>query len=162
MLQRLLVWLIFVVLVVVWCAVRPNAARMFVGGFFVVMGLGFHLIQVLLNPHAYDGFAANALLGVYRWAFATLVLPQPLVFAVLAAAGEVLLGLMMLGAGRTARLGLIGGSLFLLAITPLTVETLPNAILAVGLAFAATRWFPASLPAILRSRLAPRRPHAPV
>ncbi len=144
MVERIVVWGMFVLVVLVAAWAKPHATRIFLGFFFMVMAVGFHIVLVLRDPHAYDGYAVTALLPVYRWIFRTVVMPHALVFAVAAAAFEITVALLMLSKGRYAKLGLVAGSIFLLGITPLGMETLPNALLAGGLAYLATKQFPAS------------------
>ena len=156
----LMVWTVFVILVLAGCWLKPNATRIFLGGFFIVMALGFHLVLVLINPRVYDGFATTALLPFYRWIFRTLVMPQPLFFALLAAAFEITIALLILHKQQYARLGLAIGSLFLVAITPLGVETLPNALLALGLAYLALQEFDANVLEAVRAKLRRHTPNA--
>ena len=151
--EAVIIWLVFVLVVLACCWLRPNATRIFLGLFFIVMGIGFHLVLILGDPHGYDGFSASALLPLYRWGFRAIVMPYPLAFAFVAAAFEIAVALLMLSKGRYAQLGLITGSLFLLAITPLGIETLPNALLALGLAYLATRAFPISAWELVRVKL---------
>jgi hypothetical protein len=153
MMQQMLIWLGFVLVVLAAAWFRPNATRLFLGFFFIVMGIGFHLVLILNNPHAYDGFSASAYIPLYRWIFRELVMPYPLAFALAAAAFEIAIGLLMLGKGRNVTIGLSLGGLFLLAITPLGLETLPNALLALGVAYLAMRSFPQSLWELARARL---------
>ena len=47
---------------------------------------------------------------------------------------EVIIGTLMLAKGSNARLGFAGAIVFLLAITPLNAECLPNPVLALGAA----------------------------
>lgn len=156
--ERVAVWLVFVVAVLAFGWFRPNGARIFLGGFFIVMGIGFHLVLILNDPHGYDGFSASALLPPYRWAFRELVMPHPLAFAVAAAAFEIAVGLLMWGKRRRATAGLLLATVFLLGITPLGRETLPNALLALGTAHLATKTFPRSLWELALDRL---HGHAP-
>jgi hypothetical protein len=158
MVERMVVWGVFVLVVLVAAWVKPHATRVFLGFFFIVMAVGFHIVLVLRDPHAYDGYAVTALLPVYRWIFRTVVMPHALVFAFAAAAFEITIALLMLSKGRAAKLGLVAGSVFLLAITPLGRETLPNALLAVVLAYLATKQFPAN---VLESVRATWHRHAP-
>jgi hypothetical protein len=51
----------------------------------------------------------------------------------------------MLGKGRQAKWGLLGGIAFLLAITPLGVWTLGNPIMALALAYLLTKEYDRSL-----------------
>src|SRR5215212_9320214 len=150
--EQFIIWLVFVVVVLACCWVKPNAARLFLGVFFIVMGIGFHLVLIVRNPHGYDGFSTSALLPLYRWAFRAIVTPYPLAFALAAAAFEIAVGLLLLGKGEYVKMGLLAGSLFLLAITPLGIETLPNALLALGLGYLATRAFPMSFWGLVRAK----------
>jgi hypothetical protein len=68
----------------------------------------------------------------------------------MAAAYEITIALMMLSRGRYAKWGLIGGIVFLLAITPLGVWTLANPLLALALALLVRKEYDRSLPEMLR------------
>ena len=50
----------------VFCLLRPKAARLFVGGFFGVMGLVVHGFLVITNPEGYVRFTEQALFPFYR------------------------------------------------------------------------------------------------
>jgi hypothetical protein len=158
--EELVIWLVFVLVVLVCCWVKPNATRIFLGLFFIAMGIGFHLVLIVRDPHGYDGFSTSALLPLYRWVFREIVMSYPLAFALVAAAFEIAVALLMLSRGRYAQIGLLVGSLFLLAITPLGLETLPNALLALGLAYLATKAFPLSVWELVRARLHQQSPRA--
>ncbi len=158
--EELVIWLVFVLVVLVCCWVKPNATRIFLGLFFIAMGIGFHLVLIVRDPHGYDGFSTSALLPLYRWVFREIVMSYPLAFALVAAAFEIAVALLMLSRGRYAQIGLLVGSLFLLAITPLGLETLPNALLALGLGYLATKAFPMSARELVRARLQSLLPHA--
>jgi hypothetical protein len=80
------------------------------------------------------------------------------VFGLLAATFEITVALLMLSNGRYAKIGLIAGSLFLLAITPLGFDTFPNALFALGLAYLATKDYEASLWAMIAGKLHSHRP----
>ncbi|HEY0601813.1 MAG TPA: hypothetical protein VGD58_02825 [Herpetosiphonaceae bacterium] len=151
--EPLIIWSVFVLVVLAGCWLKPNATRILLGCFFIVMAIGFHIVLILVNPRAYDGFATTALLPIYRWIFRNLVSLYPLLFALFAAAFELTIALLMLNKRQYARLGLAIGSFFLLAITPLGVETLPNALLALGLAYLATQEFDTSMLEAVRARL---------
>ena len=144
MLERTLIWLGFVLVVLVFCWWRPNATRIFMGFFFIVMAIGVHVVLVLTAPTVYLEWGQAALLAPYRWLFSTVVAWNPVVFGLLAATFEIAVALLMLAKGRYARLGLIAGSLFLLVISPLGIDTLPNILLAGGLAYLATKHYEAS------------------
>lgn len=71
---------------------------------------------------------------------------------------ELVVASLILWHGTAVRLGVWAGVAFLLGITPLGVEELPNPILAVGLAVLATRDFPKSALGEVREALRRRLP----
>lgn len=89
--------------------VRPHAdaARHLVGGFYLVMG-GINAGIVAADPQAYRPFADDA-----YWSFVTdtwrdVVMAQPTVWILMLAAGEIVLGLLLLHGGAAARAGWVG------------------------------------------------------
>ena len=88
MLERTLIWLGFVLVVLVFCWWRPNATRIFMGFFFIVMAIGVHVVLVLAAPTVYLAWGQSALLAPYRWLFSTVVAWNPVVFGLLAATFE--------------------------------------------------------------------------
>lgn len=150
--EQLIPWLIFCVAVSVLCLVRPHAARIFVGIFFIVMGVGVNLVLSFVAPEQFVQLGAGApLIPLYGWFFENVVAPAPQVIGILAAAGETAVGLLILRGGRSARLGLVGAIIFLIVVTPLGIWTLPNPVLAAGLAWLLTKEHP-------RNMLHPLRP----
>ena len=95
------------------------------------------------------GLGWSPLLGLYAWAFSTVVAISPITLGVLLAAYELTLGACMIIGGRPARWGLLAGIAFLVASTPLSTWTLPNLILAGALAVILWR---EPEPALLRGR----------
>ena len=132
--QQTIIWGSFCLLALGAALKWPAPTRRFLGGFFIVMGLGVNLVYVMLDPAGFVGIGTDApLLGVYAWAFSTLVALWPVGFGVILASYEVTLGTMMIVGGRPARWGLLAGITFLVVSTPLNTWTLPNAILAAAL-----------------------------
>ena len=113
---------------------RPNVGRIVAGLFFLAMALGVNLTLILVDVGFYVTYGSQALLPVYRWFFREVVALSPTFFALLLVVYEVTVGILMLNKGRYVQLGLAGGILFLLAITPLSLETLGN----IGMAAALT------------------------
>jgi hypothetical protein len=135
--EQLTVSAVFSLLVLVLCLVRPTAGRIFVGIFFLVMAIGVNVVLVFVTPDQFVELGTNEpLVPLYLWFFESVVALVPPLFGLLAAAYEVTIALMMLSKGRYARLGLLGGIVFLIGITPLGVWTLANPILAVAMALA--------------------------
>ena len=63
-----------------------------------------------------------------------------------------MVALLLLGRGKLVKLGLVGGILFFLGITPSIVMTLPSIIGAAGLAFLLTKEYNHSVLDMLRAR----------
>ena len=132
--QQTLMWGSFCLLALGAALLWPALTRRFLGGFFILMGLGVNLVYVLLDPAGFVSIGTDApLLSVYAWAFSTLVALWPIGFGVILASYEVALGTMMIIGGRYGRWGLFAGITFLVASTPLNTWTLPNLVLAAAL-----------------------------
>lgn len=129
--QQTIIWGGFC-LIALGAALRwPQPTRRFLGGFFIVMALGVNLVYVLLDPAGFVSIGTHEpLLGLYAWAFSTVVALSPITLGVTLAAYELALGTCMIIGGRPARWGLLAGIAFLIASTPLSTWTLPNLILA--------------------------------
>jgi hypothetical protein len=143
--EQLIPWLIFCIAVAVFCLLRPSAARIFVGVFFIVMAVGVNVVLTLVAPDQFMKLGEAPLLPLYGWIFQNVFAPAPQVIGILAAAGETVIGLLILSRGSRVKLGLAGAIIFLLAITPLGIWTLPNPVLAAGLAWLLKKDYPRSL-----------------
>jgi hypothetical protein len=144
--EQLIPWLVFCLLFLALCLRRPKAARIFIGVFFIVMAVGVNWLLSLAAPSQFVALGTSApLVPFYAWVFEKIVAIAPEGVGVLAAAVEAAIGLLILGRGPKARWGLALGSLFLLAITPLGVWTLPNPLMAAGMLVLASRPYPESL-----------------
>lgn len=86
--------------VAMFCLLRPQAARLFVGGFFGVMGLVVHGLLVITDPEGYVGFAEQALLPFYRQLGLFLTEPNPRALGIVMLILEVTLALLILSRGR--------------------------------------------------------------
>jgi hypothetical protein len=134
MLQQTLVWTVVCLAALGLCLWRPELGRVVLGVFFIVMAVGVNVVYVLVAPDGFVKLGTNApLIPFYRWAFEHIVVTAPAVFGLLVAAFEIAVGLLMLNGGRQTNWGLIGGIVFLVAITPLGPWTLPNLIMAAAL-----------------------------
>ena len=120
--QQLITSAVLSLLVLILCVLRPNAGRIFLRLFFLVMPIGVNVTN-------------DAIIPLYRWFFENVAALAPPLFGLLAAAYEVAIALLMLSKGRYAKWGLIGGIVFLIGITPLGVWTLANPLLALAMAF---------------------------
>lgn len=144
--EQLVPWLIFCLAVSALCLVRPNAARIFVGVFFIIMAVAVNVLLSIVAPDQFVRLGTDApLIPFYSWFFEHVVALAPPLVGVLAAVGEIAIGLLILGSGRSVKLGLLGAIAFLIVITPLGVWTLPNLVLAASLAWLLTKDYPQSL-----------------
>ncbi|MFB9405652.1 hypothetical protein [Pseudarthrobacter polychromogenes] len=144
--EQLIPWLVFCVAFLVFCFARPNGARIFIGIFFIVMALGVNALLAFVAPEQFVAMGTDdPLIPVYAWVFQNVVAAAPTVVGMLAAAGEIVVGLLVLSHGRKVKVGLLAAIVFLLLVTPLGVWTLPNPLMAVGLARLLTQEFPRSL-----------------
>jgi hypothetical protein len=78
-----------------------------VGGFYLSMG-GVHIGLVAADTGVYRDFADAALFGFVGDGWQHIFMAQPAVFGLLLAAGEILLGVLLLCGGRAATVGWIG------------------------------------------------------
>jgi len=159
--EQLIPSAVFSLLVLVLCHLRPNAGRIFLAIFFLVMAIGVNVVLVFVAPAQFVALGTDeALVPLYHWFFENVVAIAPPLFGLLAAAYELTIALMMLSGGRYAKWGLIGGIVFLVGITPLGVWTLANPLLAAAMALLLRRDYDRSLPEMLRQAL--RRGEEPV
>jgi hypothetical protein len=144
-------WSVFCALVLLLCLIRPHAGRVFVGVFFLIMAVAVNVVLVLVAPEQFVALGTDtAILPPYEWFFENVVAVAPPAFGLMAATYEIAVALLMLGKGRYAKWGLLGGIAFLLAITPLGVWTLGNPIMALALAYLLTKKYDRSLLQMLR------------
>lgn len=149
--EQLVPWLMFCAAVSILCLIRPNAARIFIGVFFIIMALAVNVLLSIIAPDQFVRLGTDApLIPFYAWFFETVVALSPPLFGILAATGEIAVGLLILSSGRRVKQGLVGAILFLMVITPLGVWTLPNPILAAGSTLLLTKNYPKSMLQLLR------------
>jgi hypothetical protein len=148
---------VFCLLVLLLCLVRPYAGRIFVGIFFLIMAVGVNVVLVLIAPDQFVALGTDApVVSLYRWFFENVVALVPPLFGLLAAGYEITIALMMLFKGRYVKWGLIGGIVFLIAITPLGIWTLGNPIMALALAYLLTKEYDRTFLEMLHLRTRPR------
>jgi len=156
--QGFLIWGAFTVGLAALCFWRPQPARIFVGLFFGAMGLGIHGALIATNPQSYVDFAASAPWAIYRDLGTWLTEPNPLAFGIFMLTFETITAALILSRGRLVTWGLLAAIVFLVGITPLGLEEVPNLVLAAGMAFLLTQDFPTDVWAMLRRHRRPRLP----
>lgn len=137
----LLVNTLFVLAVVILCLVKPNAGRIFLGFFFLVMALGVNGYFTFGNPQAYLDYAGGALIPFYRQLAISVVQINPMVFGILLMIFEISMGLLLLHKNRAVKIGLIGTMLFVAGIAPLSWMQLPWLGLLIAQGFLLTKEF---------------------
>jgi len=153
--EQLVIWSVLCLLVLAICLLRPNAGRIFIGIFFLAMAIGVNVVTAFIDPDSYVGLGAGSFIPLYRWVFTNFVALAPPLFVLPVAAFQIVIALLMLSKGNYAKWGLIGGIIFLIAITPLGVWTLGNPIMAVAMAFLLTKEHDRSFVETLRLRFRP-------
>jgi len=127
-------WLVVATAILVAAFLRPHGTRIFLGLFFIAMGLGVNLVLLVANPGSFVALGSHSFVPFYRWVFENLVTQYPALMIGPVIVFEVAVGFLILSRGTAARVGLIAAIAFLLAVTPLNAECLPNPILALALA----------------------------
>ncbi|HNW69617.1 MAG TPA: hypothetical protein PKI01_04385 [Bacteroidales bacterium] len=121
-----IIWsIVFVVIVMVLCILRPNAGRIFLGIFYLIMAIGINLVNAFIDPQSTVQMGENSLIGFYRTIFTEIVSKAPVVFIILIALFEITMGLLILNKHKKVKFGLIGTTVFLILITPFGYIQLP-------------------------------------
>ena len=128
----MLVSIVFVLLVVSFCFIKPNAARIFLGFFYLAMALGVNGSFTFGNPQQYVVYAESALIPLYRDIFVAIISLSPFLFGLLLMAFEISMATLLLHKGKFVKLGLLGTMLFLAGMAPLDWLQLPWLGLIVG------------------------------
>jgi hypothetical protein len=81
--------------------------RRFVGGFYLTMA-GINAGLVLADPRSYQHFADGAYLDFVTEQWNDIVMANPTLWGLLLAAGEIVLGVLLLSDGPAARVGWVG------------------------------------------------------
>jgi hypothetical protein len=64
--QQLVIWAALCLVLLALCLVRPNAGRIVVGLFFLVMAIGVNVVTVFVDPDSYIGLGAGSFIPLYR------------------------------------------------------------------------------------------------
>jgi hypothetical protein len=153
MLVPMLISSVFILAVTILCLVKPQAGRVFVGIFFLVMALGVNGSFTFSNPQAYVDYAEGALIPFYRNLALNVVTINPLLFGLLLMAFEITMGLLILHKQKSVKIGLVGTIFFLIGIAPLSLLQIPWLGLIVGEAYLFTKEFETTFWDGLKSKL---------
>ena len=88
---------------------RARGIRRFVGGFYLTMG-GINAGIVFADPQTYQHFADTAYLDFVTQQWNDVVMANPSFWGLLLAAGEIVLGALLLHGGPAARVGWVGAA----------------------------------------------------
>lgn len=136
---------IFVLAVVGLCFWRPNAGRIFLGCFFLVMALAVNGTFILTDPQSYTGYLTGSWLPLYRDLTALTVARNPIPYGILLAVFEITMGILLLSKSPWVKYGLIGTMVFVAALGPVSVMQIPWLGLLAGQAYLLTKTFDHSL-----------------
>lgn len=151
------VGLVFSAVVVVLSLLRPNAGRIFLGIFFLVMGLGVNLTFVLTQPSFVYDYGAGAWLPLYRTLTEGIIGINPTAFGILLIVFEVAMGLLLLSRGVGVKVGLIGTMVFVLALVPIHPAQIAWVGPVVANIYLLTKSFEADVITMIRNRKRGRR-----
>ena len=101
-----------------------NIVRIVFGVVYLGGALANITLTVLNSPQSYNGFADQALIPLYREAWAALIIPNMTLFISLLIAAEITLGLLFLLRRRFLAPALAGGALFCLGTVPFSLQVL--------------------------------------
>ena len=108
--------------------------RMLLGSLYVGSGIFNLTITTTIltrDPTLYSQWVANPLVPFYKPLFAEVVTPNAVLLTVLVAVYELVIGGLILSAGRAVKIGLLGGILFNLLLAPMWIgQTICNLLLA--------------------------------
>lgn len=153
MLIPILVSSLFILTVVILCLTKPNAGRIFLGIFFLIMTIGVNGSFTFANPQAYLDYASEALIPLYRDVTLAVVELNPVLFGLALMAFEIAVGLLLLHKGRSVKIGLIGTMVFLIGIAPLSYVQIPWLGLIIGEAYLVTKEFDTTFLETIQSKL---------
>ena len=129
---------------------RPQGTRLFLGFFFLAMGLGVNLGFTVFAPEGYANMAGHAYIPLARSFFEGPVAAHPRAWMTPVIVLETFVGIALLMRGRIVRVGLIAGAVLITGIALIGWEMVPNLILAAAMLYLAS--LPADLSLVDRAR----------
>jgi hypothetical protein len=153
MLVPIIVSSVFVVVVIMLCLIKPNAGRIFLGLFFLVMAIGVNGSFTFTNPQGYVEYASGALIPFYRDIALAIVELNPVLFGLLLMGFEITMALLLLHKQNFVRIGLIGTMGFVIGIAPLSLFQIPWLGLVIAEAYLLTKEFDTTFLEAIQSKL---------
>ena len=115
----------FVLIVIILCIAKPNIGRIFLGIFYLIMAIGINIVNAFTNPQSTIQMGEASLFNFYRSFFSDVVSKAPVLFILIVALFEIIMGLLILNKHQKVKLGLIGTSIFLFVIAPFGYIQIP-------------------------------------
>lgn len=156
MLVPIIISSVFILAIVILCLLKPNAGRIFIGIFFLIMAFGVNGYFTFANPQGYIDYASEALIPFYRDIALAVVELNPMIFGVLLMAFEIIMGLLLLNKHKSVKIGLIGTIAFLIGISPLSYLQVPWLGLIIGEVYLLTKDFDTTFLEMIRTKLSAR------
>ena len=119
MIGPIITGLVFSGLIILLSIFKPEGCRIFLGFFFIVMGLGVNLSFVITQPFFVYEYGMGAWLPLFRSLTESIIGLNPVLFGVLLIIFEVLVGVALLGKNNWVNLGILFASAFILFLIPL-------------------------------------------
>jgi len=149
-----IIWSIgFVLIVMILCLLKPNAGRIFLGIFYLIMAIGINGVNAFTNPQSTVQMGADSLIPMYRIFFTEVVAAAPSLFILLVVIFQIGVGLLILNKHKRVKLGLAGATIFLILITPFGVIQLPWLGIAIVQIYLLRKDFDKTLIEIISGRL---------
>lgn len=121
-----IIWSIgFVLIVIILCLLKPNAGRIFLGFFYLLMAIGVNGVNAFTNPQSTVQMGADSIIPLYRTFFTEVVAAAPSLFILIVVLFQLSVGLLILNKHKRVKLGLTGATIFLILITPFGIIQLP-------------------------------------
>lgn len=137
---------------------KPDAARIvYALVVFILVGCGINFTLSFTNSGIMQQWSEAALLPFYRAIMGSWLVAMGGYFFFATAAYQLIVSLLLLSKGKWVKVGLVGGILFFLGITPIMVITIPSIIGAAGLAVLLPKEYDRSALDMLRAKLHPGR-----
>jgi hypothetical protein len=116
------------------------------------MAIGVNGFFLLTYPQGYEEYLSGALLPLYQELTARTVALYPVFYGLLLFVFEVAMGLLILSKRIYVKIGLLGTTIFLMALAPVSTLQWPWLGLAAAQIYLLTKEFDRSLAEMLRSR----------
>lgn len=125
--------LVFSALIILLSLYKPEICRIFLGFFFICMGLGVNLPFVVTRPFFVYEYGMGAWLPLFRTLTESIIGLNPQLFGVFLILFEVFVGLALLGKNRWVSMGIFLASLFILLLIPLYYSQIAWAVSIAGI-----------------------------